>query len=283
MRHYYNLEIEKTISVTGLKTVENLSLDADFFYPAETHKFYELIFVLEGTVSCENEGTFMRLDAGEFKLTLPNVSHRYYAEKNARVFILCFSCKSSALSVLDGAVFLENEEKYLMEKLIAETEKSFELPFKERVVLKKDAPFGAKQITENVLEELLILLLRKQLDGDNIRGVRDKSELQLNLVKDIIDILKNNLYNSITLDDVCRQTFYSNTFLNNICKKHKHTTIMRYYNYLKIEESKRLLKKGLSVSEISEKLCFDNPNYFGKTFKSITGSTPVSYKKKFLS
>ncbi|MBO4594906.1 MAG: helix-turn-helix domain-containing protein [Clostridia bacterium] len=279
MRRYYNLEIEKTVSVTGLKTVEDLSLDADFFYPAETHGFYELIFVIDGEIFCKNDGVYLKLNAGEFKLTLPNVSHRYYAEKKGRVFVLCFNCKSNALSVLDKPAFLVGEEKNLMERLIAESERSFELPFKERIVLKKDAPIGARQLTENVLEELLILLLRKQLGEDEIYGVKDKSELQLNLVNDITNILKNNLYGSITLSDVCKMTFYSNTFLNGIFRKHKKTTIMRYYSRLKIEESKRLLKKGLSVSEISEKLCFDNPNYFGKTFKSITGLTPAKYKK----
>ena len=279
MKRYYNSEIEKIVSVTGLKTLEKLSLDADFFYPTETHKFYELIFVLDGNIRCESDGTLIRLGAGELKLTLPNVPHRYYAEKKANVFVLCFGCKSDALSALDGVTFLDGEEKYLMEKLVAETEKSFELPFNERVVLKKDAPLGAKQITENVLEELFILLLRKRFDEDGLRGVKGKSELRLNLVNDITEILKKNIYGMITLDDICKQTYYSKTFLNNIFKKHKRTTIMRYYNYLKIEESKRLLRNGLSVSETSEKLCFDNPNYFGKTFKSITGFTPVKYKK----
>ena len=279
MKRYYNLEITKTVSVKGLKTVEILALDADFFYPAETHGFYEMVYILSGGIFCENGENVVRLTADEFKLILPNTEHRYFTEKSSRVFIICFSCKSNVLSVLNEPVFIETDEKNLIEKLISETENSFELPFKERVVLKKNAPIGAEQITENVIEELLIRLLRKQLENDKIKSVKNESELQKNLVNDVIRLLKENIYGKISLTEICRKTFYSNTYLNAIFRKFRKTTIMRYYNLLKIEESKKLLKQGLPIAEISDKLYFDNPNYFGKTFKSVTGLTPSQFRK----
>jgi len=55
---------------------------------------------------------------------------------------------------------------------------------------------------------------------------------------------------------------------------------MDYYNYLKIKTAKQLLKEGdLSIKEIAEKLSFDTPNYFSKTFKKFTEMTPSQYKK----
>ena len=279
MRKYYNLELTKTVSLTGLKTVENIVLDKNFFYPVETHKFYEFVYVLSGEIFCENNKTVLGLKAGEFKLTLPDVAHRYFTEKNAQIFIICFSCKSNVLSALSEPVFIENDEKILIEKLITETENAFELPFKERVVVKRHAPIGAEQITENIIEELFIRLLRKQLSSDKIRLVKNESELHTNLVNDIIELLKNNIYNRISLNEICKLLFFSNTYLNNIFKKYKKTTIMRYYSDLKIEESKLLLKSDLSVSEVSDKLNFDDPNYFSKAFKKKTGVTPASYKK----
>jgi two-component system response regulator YesN len=56
---------------------------------------------------------------------------------------------------------------------------------------------------------------------------------------------------------------------------------MEYYTDLKIKTAKKLLRENeLSVKEIAEKLCFDTSNYFSKTFKKFTGSTPTDYKKK---
>ena len=59
--------------------------------------------------------------------------------------------------------------------------------------------------------------------------------------------------------------------------------IIDYYINLKIEKAKELLRENeLSVKEISEKLSFDTPNYFTKTFKRVTTLTPLEYKKSTL-
>ena len=48
-----------------------------------------------------------------------------------------------------------------------------------------------------------------------------------------------------------------------------------------MKEAKRLIReRELSVKEISEKLSFDTPNYFSKTFKKKTGMTPLQYRKR---
>lgn len=58
---------------------------------------------------------------------------------------------------------------------------------------------------------------------------------------------------------------------------------MEYYNLLKIEKSKQLLRENnLTVSEISDKLCYDSPNYFTKKFKKTVGTTPLKYKKIYV-
>ena len=55
---------------------------------------------------------------------------------------------------------------------------------------------------------------------------------------------------------------------------------MAYFIELKINQAKQLLRENeLSVKEISEKLAFNTPDYFTKTFKRITGVTPLAYKK----
>ena len=278
MRRYYNLEITKTVPITGLKTVERLILDKNFYYPVETHNFYEFVYVLAGNVFCEEGDKTIKLNAGNFKLIPLNRRHRYFTDTKTEIFIICFKCNSGVLPALDTPIFLEHEEKALLNKLIDETERSFEFPFKERVILKKNAPIGSRQLTEILIEELLIILLRRQ--KENVLLVKNQTELQKNLVEDIVNILSDNVYNNISLDYICKKLYYSNTYLNSIFKKYKKTTIMRYYTLLKIEEGKNLLKKGFSATDISDKLCFDNSNYFCKVFKKNTGLTPTKFKNE---
>lgn len=58
----------------------------------------------------------------------------------------------------------------------------------------------------------------------------------------------------------------------------KGVTIMQYYQKLKIEEAKVLLRKKESIAAVSEKLCFESPQYFAKVFKTKVGKTPTKYR-----
>ena len=55
--------------------------------------------------------------------------------------------------------------------------------------------------------------------------------------------------------------------------------IMKYYNYLKIKEAKRLIREGqYNMTQIADLLHFNSPQYFSKCFKTYTNMTPREYK-----
>ena len=94
-------------------------------------------------------------------------------------------------------------------------------------------------------------------------------------------ILKENVYTALSIDDICKKTAYSKAYLFRIFKAKTGKTIMAYFIELKIKQAKQLLRENeLSVREISEKLAFNTPDYFTKTFKRVTGLTPLAYKKR---
>lgn len=60
-----------------------------------------------------------------------------------------------------------------------------------------------------------------------------------------------------------------------------HTTPIRYLNRRRITiAAEFLISTDLPVSEIALCCGFDNPSYFAKQFKAITGMTPKDYRKK---
>ena len=92
--------------------------------------------------------------------------------------------------------------------------------------------------------------------------------------------MKENVYGNLSIDDICKKISYSKAYVFRQFKSATGKSVMDYYTELKIKEAKRLIKENrLSVKEIAEKLCFDTPNYFSKTFKKKTGVTPTKYKK----
>ena len=74
---------------------------------------------------------------------------------------------------------------------------------------------------------------------------------------------------------------YSKAYIFRQFKTSMGMSIMDYYISLKIKTAKELISKSdYSIKEISDRLSFDTPNYFSKTFKKIVGITPSQYKKR---
>jgi transcriptional regulator GlxA family with amidase domain len=109
----------------------------------------------------------------------------------------------------------------------------------------------------------------------------EKSELQSRLVPNILRMMDENLSGSLRVEDIARQTNYSRAYIFREFKRATGKSIIAYYNEKRIRRAEHLLcTTELSVREIAEKLGFDTPNYFSKTFRRITGQTPLVSKKQ---
>lgn len=283
MKKYFSYSIKKAITVKKLITIESLEVSGDFSYPAEIHDFYEFVYVDSGKINCNLQGEVIELKQSELLIIAPEKEHFYTAVKNspANIFIVCFACNSSLLDVLQEKILLDKQMKNLLSDLIKEAKSTFSFPFNKKLKLLSSPLFGAGQLVENKIEELLIRAVRNVLnENSNIKLVLSSIELEDNLVKDIIEFLKKNLYSDISLSSVCEQTYYSKTYLNNLFKKNTGYSIIQYYNVLKLEESKNLIKKGERISEVAEKLKFESSTYFTKFFKKHEGITPSAFKRK---
>ena len=102
-------------------------------------------------------------------------------------------------------------------------------------------------------------------------------------VKEILDYLHQNLYGKITISDVVRHTGKSESTVKALFALYRSEGIMHYYNSLKIKEARRLIREGYyNISQISDLLHFDNPQYFSKCFKRFTNMTPREYKASIM-
>ena len=70
-------------------------------------------------------------------------------------------------------------------------------------------------------------------------------------------------------------------FLCKTFKEQTGETLFSYFNKIKINEAKKLLREtDLSITAISKKIGFIDVKYFGSLFKKTEGQTPTEYKKK---
>lgn len=285
MKRYFNHQVNKAIVIQNLITIESLDITKEFTYPEEKHTFHEFVYVDNGNIHCHLEERDIELTQGDFLLIPPHNRHYYYntEEFSAALFIVCFRCGSEILSILEQKISLSKELKLLLSDIVQESKNAFQFPFNRKLKPLDNPLYASQQLVENNIEKLLIHLVRNETNqNESIKFVMDSVEKEHNLIDDILTLLNGHLYSRITLEYISRQTYYSKAYLNNIFNKHMGTSIMQYYNNLKIKEAKKLLRNEQAPSSIALQLGFESATYFTKVFKRQTGMTPSAYKKQIL-
>ena len=285
MKKYYTYTVKKLITVQHLVTIEYLQVGKNFFYPEESHPFYEFVYVEKGSITCKTQKRSVDLHRHDFFLVPPNLSHSYCVEdaEETAVLVVCFKSKSNIIPIIKGVQHLDGDIRESVKKILAEARATFVFPFDKKLTLNSHPRLGSQQLIENYIEEVLIKLVQlTTYNNQNFQIATDASDVKKSITEEIVRLLNHNIYSKITLSDICSQMFFSKTYLNAIFKEIKGVTIMQYYQELKMNEAKSLLYNKESIASISEKLCFESPQYFSKAFKAKVGKTPTKYKKDLL-
>lgn len=287
MSNYIKHKLENLIVVNKIITLYYFEFDKDFVFDEESHDFWEIVVALKEDILCTSDDKKSILKEGQMLFHKPNERHSLKSNKikAPTVIIISFDCHSQAMKFFKNkTVTLTKSQLGFLNSLIEIGRKTFNLhsdPTYKELKLIDSPAIGGQQLIKNYIELLLIDIMRKESETNSGREIFIKEEeLENKLIKDIVSVLKANLYSKISLNDVCKSTSYSRTYMLKKFKATMKCGIIDYYINLKIEKAKELLRAGeLSVKEISEKLSFDTPNYFTKTFKRVTSLTPLEYKR----
>jgi two-component system response regulator YesN len=98
-----------------------------------------------------------------------------------------------------------------------------------------------------------------------------------NLLKDRVEkFIKANGYRDLRLEEAAAYANFSVHYFSRWFKKHFHMNFTEYIQELRMNKAVELLnEKRLSVKEVSYQTGFNDPNYFSKLFKKVTGKKPT--------
>ena len=288
MKKYTKNKLENLILVNKIVTIHYFEFDKNFKTDGEKHDFWEIVYADKGEIICSTENGEVTLKENEMIFHKPNEFHSLKANKKTppNVFIISFTTSSPAM------IFFENKKMYLKKELskyiftiISEAKKTYDIPYSDpelkKMNLLSNPILGGQQMIKNFLEILLINLMRTaEKEKDSEVFIQNK-DINNKIVQDIIELFNINIYEKICVDEIIKELNYSRTHIFKQFRKFTGKSLIEYFTYLKIEKSKELLReKNNSIKEIAEKLSFDTPNYFSKTFKKYTKITPSEYVRR---
>lgn len=85
-----------------------------------------------------------------------------------------------------------------------------------------------------------------------------------------------------TVSRCAEEVNFSSNYLTDLLRKETGKSTQEHIHYYLIEEAKNMLlsPEGYSVSEVTHRLGFEYPQYFGKLFKEKVGITPKEYRNQ---
>jgi len=276
---------KQLIQVNRFYTVNFFDLSPIFHTDFHNHDCWELFYVDSGEVNCITESDSRILKAGDVVFHRPGSVHNTLCngKKSAAIFNILFYIDSPMMEFLCGKS-LKVPERLLptLKNLINECNKTYlvsEHPLKPR----KHVPFGGEQLSRIYLEEFLLLIIRELQNDNQTEYYVAENDTDNVLIDDICEFLSENIYNTVTLKDICERFHFGKSYLSEQFKKCKGVSLMSYYLDLKLAEAKRLLREeDLTIGQISDKLCFDSPEYFSRYFKKRVGHSPRDFRKMLI-
>ena len=221
--------------------------------------FYELTLVLSGSLDYQLDGKSVKLNQGDALFLIPNTMRsRQDSNQKANYVSFNFICSEKPPvfpTVIHNA--LSNEVKLLITCADEIYDKYYQNVF-----------YQIEPILECILRNL----------SAKIEQIEENP-----LVIKVKNFINANYSSKITLAEISKSLFFSQSYLELIFKKHTGLSVIQYLNFVRIEKAKLLLaEENAQLKTVAEDTGFSDVNYLVRVFKKTTGQTPLQYKKTML-
>ncbi|WP_242847785.1 response regulator [Fervidicella metallireducens] len=156
--------------------------------------------------------------------------------------------------------------------------------------IERGIPYKIDYITELKKSLMLNVLKTDSKEDLNIQFLQYLTELayEINnqrkgnfegIIPKVLEFINNNYDKDISLQDTAKNVNLSYHYLSKIFKEEIGKSFIDYLTELRIEKSMKLLiNQNLSIKEICQSIGYNDPNYYCKAFKRVTGMTPTEYR-----
>ena len=286
---YVKTQLQNLINITKIVTIHYYEFDKSFAFDGETHNFWEMVYVDKGNVIVKCESEELLLGQGDVIFHKPNEFHAIKAfESEPNFFVISFVCNSPAMIYFENYhTRLDRKLKPFISAIIGEAEATFIIPKNDPnlkgLAKKENAIIGGEQFLKTYLEQLLISLIRDINKVSKSEVFPNKESMENHLIISIEDFIEKNIDSKFKISDVCKKLGYSKSYLSKLFREQSGETIAGYATGRKIRRAKQMIREGNhNFTQISDRLCFDNPQYFSRVFKRVTGMTPTEFKQSLI-
>jgi AraC-like DNA-binding protein len=249
------------------------------------HDHYEIYYLLSGELQYFIKNKTYQIKKGTIVLIDKNVVHRtIHTSKSPHKRVLIefnqsfvsafsnsvedidlFSCFNTDIPVIQ----LDHNNQSLIETLLWKMANE-----------RKKQTNGYNSYLKLMLSELMLVLSRQVLVLNPTEDKFTHLSIKHKKISEIIEFINKEYMSKITLESISKKFFISPNYFSKCFKEVTGFTFSGYLNIIRIKNSQELLMQSkLSITIISDKVGYGSVTHFGRIFKSITGISPLNYRK----
>jgi AraC-like DNA-binding protein len=137
---------------------------------------------------------------------------------------------------------------------------------------------GQDLLERALIHKILAHLYNYFFDDDYVNDIESQ---HTDIIARLIRFIASHLNEELSLERLSAEVNLSTFHICRIFKKYAGSSITKYIISNRIEKSKCLLWENTSLEKISAETGFNNYPNFYKTFKKLTGYSPMDYRKRF--
>ena len=198
---------------------------------------------------------------------------------NASVLLISDKTLKSALG---NQLSIWNKAMYMKEIYVVEEAGWVEaMESYARTIFKTGSlPVLFREILSSFLRMMLLMICEELMQHDDMTSLNDASTTHdKEVFNEFLQLLSQQNQKRQRVSYYADKMNISPKYLSSICKKVSGTNPMRWITENAMQDCYSLLKDtDLSVKEISNRLGFPNPSFFGQYFREQAGVTPMEYR-----
>lgn len=292
--NYQGIALDSELQIEQLFSLHYFEYMNSFYFPGESHSFWEFVCVDKGEVTIGADDRSFLLTQGEIAFHQPDEFHWVRAGGKAapNLIVISFSSDSPLMDFFRNKVLRITEtDRRILARIIKEARTflcgRLDDPYQTSLSVRDDAPPGAAQIIRICLEQFLIGLVRRCGEEETnslppatsyIPDKISKENADEELFSQITEYLSENLNARITIDKICSDNLIGRSRLQKLFREQCGQGIIEYFSQMKIDMARQLIRnEQLNFTQIAEALGYSSIHYFSRQFKKLTGMTPSEY------
>ena len=271
--------VEEIVRLNEIFTFFKIHHGKDYEFTGETHNFWELMYVINGSLCVSADDKIYSLSKGGLIFHKPMELHKFYIDDDngADIMVISFNASGNMMKLFENMVCRTDEkQKSIIDELMGYVEdrgNSHEEFQRKNKGISYDKPLYWATVAAYA-EILMMSLAQNNKEAFAVKNADSK------LFSRAVQYMNDNICDNPAADDIARNLNVSLSTLKRIFVKYAGLGVHKYFLKLKLKCAINFLDEGYSVTAVSDKLNFSSQGYFTRVFKRETGTLPSEYLNK---